>query len=1001
MQNHASLFLRQSYIDNWADYERSLSKHQFTKWDYIVLTASNESQALAYQAQIDYRKENCMLPDGTHFAVVADPDGKRVGSGGATLNVLKYIREVGGSADCFDKKRILVIHSGGDSKRVPQYSAGGKLFSPVPRLLPNGKRSTLFDEFIIGMSGVPNRIVEGLLVLAGDVLLLFNPLQIDFMGSDAAAISMKSDVQTGKNHGVFLPDSSGNIQEFLHKQSVETLTKKGAVNAHGKVNIDTGAVLLSTDIVRSLFSLISTDGEIDSKKFDKYVNETARISFYADFLYPLAQQASLEQFYKEAPEGEFSDELTACRTEIWTILHKYCFKLIALSPAEFIHFGTTKELLLLVTEKVKNYYNLDWASVVNANVSQKVGYSCNNAYIQTGAKIGNNSYLEDSYIMGNCVVGENAIVSNITIFDEIIPANTVVHCVKQKNDKFVVRIYGLEDNPKSSAETATLFGQPLMKAMQKVGVSYDDLWDFSGGSLWNARLYFETDSLQESLKFALNLYEIVTAEASVREFKKAKRISLFESFDKANVSEILPWQLQVDIKVKAFQFINAVKSGKTTAEIKALFSHNSIGGKRVAIIEKAADCEDFSTKIRIYYTLSKIAKYSLRDRYDELCFKTIREKIYAENITAISMPNVGKIVQENVIVKLPVRVNFGGGWSDTPPYCIEHGGTVLNAAISLNGDLPIKVEIKRIDKPVIILASTDSGAYMEFSSIAELRDCGNPFDAFALHKAALLACGVIPLEGDIEFSKIIQKIGGGLYLSTEVKNIPRGSGLGTSSILAGACVKGLYLSFGLPLTDSDSFSRVLIMEQLMSTGGGWQDQVGGMIDGFKFITTQSGVIQEIEYAKLSLKKHVLQELNNRFALIYTGQRRLARNLLRDIVGNYLGNNSDTLYSLSEIQKTAALMRFELERGNIDAFARLMNEHWELSKMLDKGCTNTCIEQIFSSIADLIDGRMICGAGGGGFLQVVLKTGVTKEQLSERLTSVFQDSGVDCWFGEFA
>ena len=78
------------------------------------------------------------------------------------------------------------------------------------------------------------------------------------------------------------------------------------------------------------------------------------------------------------------------------------------------------------------------------------------------------------------------------------------------------------------------------------------------------------------------------------------------------------------------------------------------------------------------------------------------------------------------------------------------------------------------------------------------------------------------------------------------------------------------------------------------------------------------------------------------------------------------------------------MRFELEQGNIDAFAKLLNEHWEVSKLLDQGSTNTCIDQIFESCEDMIDGRFISGAGGGGFLQVILKRGVTKEALRERL-----------------
>ena len=69
---------------------------------------------------------------------------------------------------------------------------------------------------------------------------------------------------------------------------------------------------------------------------------------------------------------------------------------------------------------------------------------------------------------------------------------------------------------------------------------------------------------------------------------------------------------------------------------------------------------------------------------------------------------------------------------------------------------------------------------------------------------------------------------------------------------------------------------------------------------------------------------------------------------------------------------------------------------ELSRRLDGGSTNTCIDQIFLSCEDLLAARMICGAGGGGFLQAILKKGCTKEQLRERIHSVFQDSGVDVW-----
>ena len=276
-----------------------------------------------------------------------------------------------------------------------------------------------------------------------------------------------------------------------------------------------------------------------------------------------------------------------------------------------------------------------------------------------------------------------------------------------------------------------------------------------------------------------------------------------------------------------------------------------------------------------------------------------------------------------------------------------------------------------------------------------------PTTPFALHKAALIACGVIPYKENISVAEITGKLGGGLYLSTQVINIPRGSGLGTSSILAGACVKALYEMMGKQLTEDELYNRVLCMEQIMSTGGGWQDQVGGLAPGIKMVTSAPAIQQRIECTPCAVSEATMKALNERFCLIYTGQRRLARNLLRDVIGRYISGNPDAVEVLYEIQRMAVLMRFELEKGNVDGFARLLTEHWEMSKRLDAGSTNTCIDLILNTVSDLIDGQMICGAGGGGFLQVVLKKGITADMLRARLREVYQDSGVDVWQCEFA
>jgi fucokinase len=292
--------------------------------------------------------------------------------------------------------------------------------------------------------------------------------------------------------------------------------------------------------------------------------------------------------------------------------------------------------------------------------------------------------------------------------------------------------------------------------------------------------------------------------------------------------------------------------------------------------------------------------------------------------------------------------------------------------------------------------SQDIGVSGSAESIEEIRDCHNPYDFFALHKAALIGCGIIPLEGEVKLSDILLKLGGGIYISTQVVGIPKGSGLGTSSILSAACCKALFEFLGRNLSNDQISDIVLCMEQIMSTGGGWQDQVGGLTNGIKFIRSNPGVRQELSVEQVKMSDEALSELKDRFALIYTGQRRLARNLLRDVVGNYIGARPESVKALERMCEISVLMKFELERGNIDNFAKLLDEHWEVSKQLDKGSTNTCIDQIFMVIEDLIDARFISGAGGGGFLQVIMKKGVRREELEERLKEVFQESGVEVW-----
>ena len=961
---NTSLYLSQSYQDAWDDYNRSLRSPKFPTWDHIILTASNEHQAKSFQSQLDARRG--FIPPSVRTAVIPDENGTRVGSGGATLSVLKYLRE---QEESLDGLRVLVIHSGGDSKRVPQYSALGKLFSPVPHRLPDGRSSTLFDEFMIAMSAVPGRLREGMLLLSGDVLLLFNPLLIDWSGVGAAAISFKEDVETGKDHGVFLRGDDGNVRSFFHKQTAEALRRAGAVNEAGSVDIDTGAVIFGTDVLKALYSLISTDGVFDSDKYRAFVNDNVRLSLYGDFQYPLATDSTLEQYYKELPEGNFSPELRECREQVWNVLRPFRIKLLRLAPAKFIHFGTTREILRLMSGGVNDYAELGWSRRVNCSMRNAAGY---NSVISSRSKVDDSSYLEVSYVHGNSRVGRNCVLSYIDIYDKVIPDDVVLHGLKQSDGNFVCRIFGVHDNPKENK----LFGRELKGDLWKEGDEHN---------LWFAEIYPEKKTIDEAVETALELYETVMSGGQPEGCGK----SMAAGFNDADPEAIIVWNNRMAELVAMNRIQSMVDRCVPVSEVGTLPSLTKV--QREWLENHLANAA-YQEKMRLHYYVGTALK---DENMIVKAFGTLSDAVLSSTMEGLKENTSARICKDTHEVKLPLRVNFGGGWSDTPPYCNERGGTVLNAAILLNGERPVSVKLCRLAERKIAFESADMCVHGEYTEIEELQSVGDPFDPFVLQKAALLACGVIPVSGG-DLGTVLDRLGGGIVMDTEVTGVPKGSGLGTSSILSAACVKALFEFLGIGYDDDKIYATVLCMEQIMSTGGGWQDQIGGVTDGIKYITSRPGLKQKIAVDHVKIDDKTKEELNSRFALIYTGQRRLARNLLRDVVGRYIGNEPDTVFALNEIQRNAALQRFELERGNVDAFAELLDRHWELSRMIDAGSTNTLIDQIFDSCSNLLAGRMICGAGGGGFLQVVLKKGVTKQELEDRLNSVFADTDIGVW-----
>ena len=934
------LFLKESLRDCEEVFADAAAREQARAWDYLVVTAANEAQAAAYRVQIERRQRDGRLPRQTRCLVIADPGGERVGCGGATLNVLREIARSEGGERPFAGKRILVLHSGGDSKRAPQFSACGKLFARVPRALPDGRATTLFDEFCVSTAVVPGRVSSGMLVMSGDVLLLFNALQIDLEGSEAACISIKAPAETGTHHGVFVPDGEGGVKEFLHKQPVEALRARGAVNPRGMVDIDTGAVWLCEEKLDALYRLVDTD-----EGFARYVNSLVRLSFYGDFVYPMAAASTLESYLEQAPEGVMSDALCECRRVIWEKLGGTKLGLVRLSPAEFIHFGTTREWRKLMLEGEETFGALGWRRHICAFGAEE-NCAAVTALIERGAVCAPGCALEETRLGPHARLGEGCVVSGAD-FDGELPANMALSVLPLAGGGFCPRVYGATDNPKEARWMGRELSEPL----------------------WEAKLFPVCETRREAS---------AAAQAIARgEIPQGRLLSLAESFMLADMGEAMRWEDELVERVQAQRVLEALRAGAPSSDARTLLTGARV---RERLLKDAAHAE-FPLNARLFELLGE----------DDGCWNAIFRHM-SSGMERLECP---RIAREKAEIALPVRVNFGGGWTDTPPYCLEFGGTVLNAAVLLEGEMPVRAEAKRLDAPVIRIVSADQGIAREYARLEDLAP-GNPYDPHALVKAALWATGAVPEGAAGDTAALCEKLGGGIEITTCVRGVPKGSGLGTSSILCAAAARALCRLFGQEDGDARISEMALRMEQAMRTGGGWQDQAGGLVPGLKLVSSQAGSPQRLTFRPVEMPEETRRELSERFALIYTGQRRMARNLLRTIMRKAISHDPDTLETLAGIRRLAVMMAFELETGSVDRFAALLNEHWALSRRLDAGSSNTCIDAMLSACRDLTDGVMICGAGGGGFMSVVLRKGATREMLAARLDELFQESGVKVW-----
>ncbi len=262
---------------------------------------------------------------------------------------------------------------------------------------------------------------------------------------------------------------------------------------------------------------------------------------------------------------------------------------------------------------------------------------------------------------------------------------------------------------------------------------------------------------------------------------------------------------------------------------------------------------------------------------------------------------------------------------------------------------------------------------------------GSPF---SIPKAALALCGFLPQFAQHPSPTLreqLEAFGCGIEI-TLLSAIPAGSGLGTSSILAATVLGALNDFCGLGWDKMTICDRTLLLEQLLTTGGGWQDQYGGVLHGVKLLQSGRGFSQTPTTRWLPDTLWTDPENRACHLLYYTGITRTAKQILAEIVRGMFLNSATHLDILNGMKEHALQMFEAIQRGNMVEYGRLVRRTWSQNKALDSGTEPPLVAQLCQRIDDLCAGYKLPGAGGGGYLYMVAKDPEAAARIKHILTA---------------
>lgn len=298
--------------------------------------------------------------------------------------------------------------------------------------------------------------------------------------------------------------------------------------------------------------------------------------------------------------------------------------------------------------------------------------------------------------------------------------------------------------------------------------------------------------------------------------------------------------------------------------------------------------------------------------------------------------------------KAPFRLGLAGGGTDVSPYSDKYGGAILNATI----DLFAYTTIEPLDNGYIIFCEEgEQMAKMLSESALPLVD-----------DQTLLLRGV--------YNSIIRRFLPNEKLSfrlTLSKDVPTGSGLGTSSTIIVSMIKAFTEWLNLPLGDYDiaNLAYEIEREELQMTGGK-QDQYAATFGGFNFMEFYEG--KRVIVNPLRIREEILQELAFDLVLFYTNKSRQSGAIISKQIENVKQNKSDSLEAMHEVKKDAFKMKEILLKNNLSQIGNLLHKGWLHKKQMAEGISNDMINNIYEKAIEAgATGGKISGAGGGGFM----------------------------------